>query len=44
MFLNKIFDPIINTLIIFFGYITIFLKSNSTLKKNLMSISDKSII
>ncbi len=44
MFLNKIFDPIINTLIVIFGYITIFLKSNSTFKKNLMSISDKSII
>ena len=44
MFLNKIFDPIINILILTFGYITIFLKPNSSLKKNLMSISDKSII
>jgi len=44
LFLNKIFDPIINMLIVIFGYITIYLKSNSTLKKNLMSISDKSVI
>jgi len=44
MFLNKIFDPIINTLIMIFGFITILLKTNSSSKKNLMSISDKSII
>ncbi len=44
MFLNKIFDPIINFLIVIFGHIAVFLKSNSTLKKNLMSISEKSII
>lgn len=44
LLLNKIFDPIINTLIAIFGYITVYLKSNTTLNKNLMSISDKSII
>tara|TARA_B100000989_G_C19525488_1_gene466608 strand:+ start:185 stop:928 length:744 start_codon:yes stop_codon:yes gene_type:complete len=44
LFLQKIFDPIINTLIMIFGIIPIFMKSNSTLKKNLMSISDKSVI
>lgn len=44
LFLNKIFDPIINTLITIFGSITILLNPNSSLKKNLMSISDKSII
>ena len=44
LFLQKIFDPIINALIMIFGIIPIFMKSNSTLKKNLMSISDKSVI
>ena len=44
LFLNKIFDPIVNTLIMIFGYITVYLKSNSTIKKNLMSVSEKSII
>ena len=44
MFLNKIFDPIINGLILIFGSITILLKPNSSSNKNLMAISDKSII
>ena len=38
MFLNKIFDPIINGLILIFGSITILLKSNSSSNKNLMTI------
>ncbi|WP_435088924.1 hypothetical protein [Candidatus Pelagibacter bacterium nBUS_29] len=44
MFLNKIFDPIINGLILIFGSITILLKPNSSSHKNLMTISDKSVI
>ena len=44
MFLNKIFDPIINVLILTFGSITILLKPNSSSNKNLMTISDKSVI
>ena len=44
LFLNKIFDPIINGLILIFGYITIYLKHNSSNNKNLMSIDEKSII
>ncbi len=44
LFLNKIFDPLINLIILIFGYITMFLKSNSSSKKNLMSISEKSVI
>jgi len=44
LFLNKIFDPIINSLIFIFGYITIYLKPNSSNNKNLMSIDEKSII
>lgn len=44
MFLNKIFDPIINVLILIFGSITILLKPNSSSNKNLMTISDKSVI
>ena len=44
MFLNKIFDPIINGLILIFGSITILLKPNSSSNKNLMAISDKSVI
>lgn len=44
MFLNKIFDPIINGLILIFGSITILLKPNSSSNKNLMTISDKSVI
>ena len=44
MFLNKIFDPIINGLILIFGSITILLKPNSSSNKNLMTISEKSVI
>jgi len=44
MFLNKIFDPIINTLILIFGFIPLMLNSNKTLHKNLMKISKSSII
>ena len=44
MILNKIFDPIINVLILIFGSITILLKPNSSSNKNLMTISDKSVI
>lgn len=44
LFLNKIFDPIINGLIFIFGYITIYLKPNSSNNKNLMSVDEKSII
>ena len=43
MFLNKIFDPIINGLILIFGSIAILLKPNSSSNKNLMTISEKSI-
>lgn len=44
MFLNKIFEPIINTLIVVFGYLVLLLNSKNTSRKNLMLISDKSII
>ena len=44
MFLNKIFDPIINSLIVIFGLIPLMLKSDTTLHKNLMKISKSSII
>ena len=44
MFLNKIIDPIINGLILIFGSITIMLKTNSSSNKNLMRISEKSVI
>lgn len=44
MFLNKIFDPIINSLIVIFGLIPLMLNSDTTLHKNLMKISKSSII
>lgn len=44
MFLNKIFDPIINSLIVIFGLIPLMLNSDTTLHKNLMKISKTSII
>jgi len=44
MFLNKIFDPIINTFIVVFGLIPLKLNTSNTLNKNLMKISEKSII
>lgn len=44
LFLNKIFEPIINTLIVIFGYLVLLLNSKTTSRKNLMLISEKSII
>ena len=43
-FLNKIFDPIVNTFIVIFGLIPLLLRSNSSLNKNLMKINKTSII
>jgi rubrerythrin len=44
LFLNKIFDPIINVLISVFGKIPLLLKTNTSLRKNLMSYKSNSII
>ena len=44
VFLNKIFDPIVNMLITIFGLIPLLLKSNSSLNKNLMKINKRSVI
>jgi len=44
LFLNKIFDPIINFLIIVFGKIPLLLKTNTSLRKNLMIYKSNSII
>ncbi len=43
-FLNKIFDPIINFFILVFGSIVKFLNTKSTVNKNLMNISDHSVL
>jgi hypothetical protein len=44
LFLNKIFDPIINILISVFGKIPLLLKTNSSITKNLMNDKTNSII
>ena len=44
LFLNKIFDPIINFFIIIFGAIPMFLKTSSSLNKNLMDDKSNSVI
>jgi len=44
LFLNKIFDPIINFFIIIFGAIPMFLKTSSSLNKNLMEDKSNSVI
>jgi hypothetical protein len=44
LFLNKIFDPIINTFIIIFGLLPLMMNANKTLHKNLMKISQNSMI
>lgn len=44
MFLNKIFDPIINILILIFGLIPLKLNTDNTLNKNLMSLNKSSIL
>ena len=44
IFLNKIFNPIINFFIRIFGYIAILLKSTSIDDKDLMKISSRSIL
>ena len=44
IFLNKIFDPIINFLIFIFGSIILFQKPESTQNQNLMNINSKSLL
>jgi rubrerythrin len=43
-FLDKIFNPIINFFIVTFGTIVKFIKTKSTVNKNLMNIDDHSIL
>lgn len=44
LFLNKIFDPIVNSLIFIFGKVVLLLNTNTSLNKNLMDDKTNSVI